>query len=164
MNLKSILAIVLLSQVHLTFGQDLSVDDLIYFQTVKKSIMIDSVLQTKAKWDCSCLRQFDRMDLVTEWLYDIADSTKEYAEKDYIKSDEVGNGFSAVITYYTTDRQKADAMLSQMNTKKMTEEKEEHLRPDQLPLSDLFLWTEKWPFRQLLANTRLMGEVNMFSL
>lgn len=123
MNIKTLLLIVSLFQFHWTFGQNLSLDDLVYFQTVKKSIKIDSVLQTKDKWDCNCYREDGRLDLLKEWLYDIPDTTKENVDKDYIKFDEVGYGFSSIITFYTTDRKKADILLNQMINKKMTEEK-----------------------------------------
>jgi hypothetical protein len=123
MNIRIFLTIISLLQVHLTIGQDISLDDLVYFQTVKKSVAIDSVLLTKDKWDCNCLRKFDRIDLIKEWLYDIPDSTKENTEKDYVKYDEVGHGFASIITFYTADRRKADVILNQMTARKMPEEK-----------------------------------------
>lgn len=123
MNIRTFLTIVLLLQFHGTVGQDISLSDLVYFQTIKKSVKIDSVLQTKSKWDCNCLRQFDSIDLVNKWLYDPIDSTKETTDKDYVKFNEVGHGFSSIITFYTSDKGKANLILNQMTTKRMTEEK-----------------------------------------
>ena len=104
MKIKFVLALILVLQLNLTLGQEITLENLIYFQTIKNSLKIDSVLLTKDKWDCNCYRDDGHLDWIKAWIYNIADSTKESIDKDYIKFDNVGHGFLSTITFYTTTR------------------------------------------------------------
>src|SRR5688572_29965272 len=107
MKIKFVLALILILQLNFTWGQEITLKDLIYFQKTKNSLKIDSVLLTKNKWDCNCYRDDGHLDWIKQWIYDIPDSTKENVDKDYIRFDQVGYGFSSIITYYTTDKNKS---------------------------------------------------------
>ena len=104
MKIRLTLGLLLLLQFHLTSGQGITLNDLVYFQATKDPIKIDSVLLTKKKWDCNCYRNDGHIDWVKNWIYDIADTTKENVDKDYIKIDNVGQGFSSIVAFYTTDK------------------------------------------------------------
>jgi hypothetical protein len=56
-------------------------------------------------------------------VYDVSDTTIENVDKDYVSFNEVGFGFSSVITYYTSDEVKGDALVDQMRSRGLVEEK-----------------------------------------
>jgi hypothetical protein len=151
MTRKLLIIIICLPQFHCAIGQQISLHDLIYFQTVKNSLKIDSVLMTKGKWDCNCMRQFERLDLVNHWVYDIVDSTKDNVDKDYIKSLDPGYGFSSVLTFYTTSKEKADIILNEMIIRNMSEEKIKTLASGQVKAKISFFVCDKFAIQTVMG-------------
>jgi hypothetical protein len=117
-----VILVTCLFKVHLAFCQDISLNELIFFQATKDPVKIDSILLTKEKWDCNCIRQFDDIKKNREWIYDVADSSKESIDKDNLELGDIGNGFSPITMYYTSDKAKAEVILSEMR-KNLKEEK-----------------------------------------
>jgi hypothetical protein len=118
-----IIVIALTCFLGVSYGQNVSLEELIVFQTSKNPIKIDSILLKKPKWDCNCIRQFDDIRRNREWIYDPADTLVESAKKDHVKIDDLGNGFSSITKYSTSDRTRGNLIVSQMQKRKFNEEK-----------------------------------------
>ena len=126
-----IILVTCLFKVPLAFSQDISFKELIFFQATKNPVKIDSILLTKEKWDCNCNRQFDDIKRNREWIYDVAGSSRESIDKDNLKLDDIGNAFSSITKYYTSDKTKAEVILTEMQ-KSLTEEKISTLSNDSI--------------------------------
>ena len=126
MTFRFVIMLITIFQFTSIRSQTITLDDLIYFQTIKNSLTIDSVLQSKDNWDCNCIREHGYLDWIKEWHYGITDSSNTNIDKDYIKFDQVGNGFSSTITFYTTDINKSNVILSEMKEKYLEEKVQEN--------------------------------------
>jgi hypothetical protein len=157
MKIRICFVLILIFQFTVTWGQGITLEDLIYFQTTKNSLKIDSVLLTKDKWDCNCYRDDGHLEWIREWIYDLPGSTKENVDKDYIKLVETGYGFSSTITFYTTDKKKAIMILEKMKTLKLLEEKVQVLANDSISARISFFVAEKVAIETVTGENKKSG-------
>lgn len=142
MKQKFIIAFITALTIIVNGQNTLTLDELIYFQMNKSSIKIDSVLLTKNKWDCNCLREDGRIDLVEEWFYDLNDTTEAVDEKASISKSNIGFGYSAIMTFKTSDKKQFQFILNDILKRKFKEEKIQSFQKDSIEAKVSFYVTE----------------------